>query len=88
MEVLAVFRTGRWIPFTPRKILTNDPRITQPLFQKAASAYVTALQKGYSEERAHILAETIVYKEIYQELDVDKVLQKEVEMLMDHGEKA
>lgn len=88
MEALAVFRSGKWIQYVPRIGMTADPRITETLRQKAAAAYGTALQKGFQEERAHILAETIVFKNLYEELILDKRLEADLRKIMDHGEKA
>lgn len=72
MEVLAVFRGGRWIHYSPRATLLADPRITYPLKQRAAAAYVTALQKGFQEERAHVLAEATVFKDLYEDLEIGR----------------
>lgn len=88
MEVLAVFRNGRWIQYVPRITLLSDPRITGCLQQKATSVYVTALQKGFQEERAHTLAEAVVFKDIYSELEFEKDLESDIRRLMDRGEKA
>jgi rRNA processing protein Krr1/Pno1 len=82
MEVLAVFRGGRWIQYVPRISIMVDPRITAPLKQKAAAAYVTALQKGFQEERAHTLAEAMVFKTIYEELQYEKDLETDLQKLM------
>jgi hypothetical protein len=88
MEVLAVFRGGRWIRYMPRVNVTADPRITAPLRQKAASAYVTALQKGFQEERAHVLAEAVILRDIYEELTYEPTIEKDLQALMDRGGKA
>ena len=88
MEVLTVFRGGKWIRYVPRVTITTDPRITGPLKQKAAAAYVSALQKGFHEEQAHVLAEAIVFKTIYEELMYDKSLESDLQKLMGHEGKA
>lgn len=88
MEALVVFRNGKWIRYMPRVTLTADPRITGPLRQKAAAAYVSALQKGFQEEQAHTLAEAIVFKTIYEELTYDKKLESDIKKLTGHVEKA
>ncbi len=88
MEALAVFRSGKWIQYMPRTVLTVDPRVTTSLRQKAASAYVTALQKGFQEERAHILAEATVFKDLYRELKYDTSLESDIQKLMGRGGKA
>jgi hypothetical protein len=88
MEVLAVFRSGKWIQYMPRAAMTCDPRITVPLRQKAASAYVTALQKGFSEERSHVLAEAIVFKNLHEELEYPRSLEQEIQSIMGREGKA
>lgn len=88
MEVLAVFRGGRWIRYMPRVTITADPRITGSLKQKAAAAYVSALQKGFQEEQAHILAEATVFKAIYEDLVYEKGIESDLKKLMGHEEKA
>lgn len=88
MEVLAVFRGGRWMEYKPRITLMADPRITGPLRQKAAAVYVTALQKGFQEERAHTLAEALVFRDLYEELVFDEALEKDCWAIMDRGGKA
>ena len=88
MEVLAVFRGGRWIQYTPRIAMTADPRITGILRQKAAAVYGTALQKGFQEERAHTLAEAAVFKQMYEEISYDKSLEMDLKKLTGRGGKA
>lgn len=85
MEVFAVFRGGKWIEYSPRAILQADPRITNGLKQKAASAYVTASQKGFLDERAHMLAETIVFKDLYKEIEYEKSIEADLKVLKDRG---
>jgi hypothetical protein len=62
--------------------------MTNGLRQKAASAYATALQKGFQEERAHILAEATVFKDLYRELKYDTSLESDIQKLMGRGGKA
>ena len=88
MEVLAIFSGGNWVHYTPRPMMTVDPRVTYPLRQRAAAAYVGALQKGFQEERAHILAEACVFKDIYDELMFDKSIERDLKVLMGRGGKA
>lgn len=86
--MLAVFRKGKWIEYSPRCVVTADPRISESLQQLAASAYVTALQKGFQEEKAHVLAEATVFKSLYSELMYDHALESELKKLTDRGGKA
>lgn len=88
MEALVVFRNGKWIRYVPRVTMTVDPRITGSLKQKAAAAYVSALQKGFQEEQAHMLAEASVFKMIYEDLTYEKNLESDLKKIMGHGGKA
>lgn len=88
MEVLAVFRCGKWMEYIPRITLNTDPRITSHLRQKAASVYTSALQKGFQEERAHTLAEAVVFKEIYEDLLFEPGLESDIQKIMYHEGKA
>jgi hypothetical protein len=88
MKVLAVFRQGKWIQYSPRCVITADPRISDTLQQLAASVYVTALQKGFQEEKAHVLAEATVFKSLYSDLMYDHALESDLKKLMDRGGKA
>ena len=87
MRILAVFRQGKWIEYSPRCIITKDPRITEPLHHLAASAYVTALQKGFQEEWAHVLAEAVAFRKVYPELVYNDRVEKDLKSLWVAGEK-
>jgi len=88
MEVHAVFRGGKWIEYTPRTTMTSDPRITNILRQKAASVYVTALQKGIQEERAHTLAEAMIFKDLYEKIQFEKSIENDLQKLKGRAGKA
>ncbi len=87
MRMLAVFRQGKWIEYSPRCTMLKDPRITEPLQQLAASAYGTALQKGFQEEWAHVLAEAVAFRKLYPELTYNDRLEKDLKSLWVAGEK-
>lgn len=70
-----VFRAGRWISYTPRQVISTDPRITNGLRSLGTSAYATAIQKGRSEEEAHTIAEAIIFKRMYKDLEYDVALE-------------
>jgi len=67
--------------------MTADPRITDPLQQLAASAYGTALQKGFQAEWAHVLAEAVAFRKVYPELVYNDRLEKDLKSLWVAGEK-
>lgn len=65
-----------------------DPRISESLQQLAASVYVTALEKGFQKDWAHVLAEASVFKNLYPELAYDDSLESDLKKLTDRGGKA
>ena len=87
MKLLAAFRQGQWVEYSPRCTMLADPRITEPLQQLAASAYVTALQKGFQEEWAHVLAEAVTFKKVYPELTYNDRVEADLKRLWVAGEK-
>lgn len=82
MKQIPVFRQGKLILYTAPQEASHQWSRDQ-LFH-AASAYATALTKGYSEELAHSLAEIWVNKEIYPEIQYNESLEKKLKTLMDH----
>lgn len=72
MEGCHVYRNGKWLTYEPRRTILADPRAnTTPLRFIAASAWAAAIEKGFKEEEAHNLAEAIVFKRIYNDLEYD-----------------
>jgi hypothetical protein len=71
----AVFRAGKWISYTPRAVIDTDPRITNGLRSLGAGAYATAIQKGLDGDVAHTIAEAIIFKRIYKDLEYDAALE-------------
>ena len=72
----AAFRAGKWISYVPRQVIASDPRITTGLRNIGAAAYATAVQKGMDGELAHTIAEAIIFKRIYKDLEYDANLEK------------
>lgn len=71
MKVLASLRAGKWIEYKPRERVLADPRINERLQQIGAAAYATALSKGMSGDVSHMIAEAIMFKKIYKDLEYD-----------------
>lgn len=81
MEIYSVFVKNEWQLYTPSQRLRADPRITRHYLHIAAAAYVSAKNKGYSEEKANSLAEAIVFKHLYNELQYTKDFEAEIQSL-------
>lgn len=81
MEVYSVYRNKKWIEYKPSITLRTDPRVTKPYMQIAASAYGSAIQKGYSEVKANILAEAVVFKHLYTDLQYSNDFEEEIQSL-------
>lgn len=82
MEVYGVFQSGKWISYEPSITLKTDPRITDSHIRLAAAAYMSARKKGTSEERATSLAEAIVFKQLYPELQYTNEFEEELASLL------
>lgn len=82
MKTIPVFREGKWIHFTVPLSCTWS---REQMF-RAASAYVSALQKGFSEQESLNLSEIIINKELYPGIQYSENLEKKYKSLMDHGE--
>lgn len=78
MEVYGVFQGGKWLTYEPSVALRTDPRITSYQLRLAASAFISARQKGYSEEKAYSLSDAIVFKHLYNELQYTKDFEEEI----------
>ena len=81
MEIYSVFVKNEWRDYIPSIRLKADPRMTRYYYQIAATAYVSAKNKGYSEEKANSLAEAIVFKHLYNELQYTKEFEAEIQSL-------
>ncbi len=82
MNSIPVFRNGKWIIYT---VPLSCNWTTGQKF-RAASAYATALQKGYSEQESQNLAEIHILQEVFPDIHYSECLEKKVQKLMDHGE--
>lgn len=60
---IPVFRAGKWIFFN---LENTDPLWTYASQLRAASAYATAVSKGYQHQEAMNLAEAFINKEVYR----------------------
>jgi hypothetical protein len=74
--MFAAFRAGKWIQYVPRPSISADPRITDSLRYVGAAAYATAIQKGMDGDLAHTIAEAIIFKRLYKDLEYDMNLEK------------
>ncbi len=79
MKRIPVFRQGKWIHYTVPLSCTWS---REQMF-RAASAYATALQKGYSEQESLNLAEMLIHKEVYPGIQYSETLEKKCRTLMD-----
>lgn len=59
-----VFSNGRWISYE----VPSDVRWSSNWNLQAASVYAAALQKGFSEKEANLLAEAYINKQLYKGL--------------------
>ena len=77
-----VFQKGSWIqyPLPPQL----DPLWSQSNIFKAASFYRTALSKGFSSEESKVLAECVVHKEVYPDLQYSPHIERKLLRLKDH----
>ena len=83
---IPVFRKGSWIQYPlPTAI---DPLWSKKHLFRAASFYATALSQGYSPSESAVLAESFVHKEAYPGLQFSKQLERKLQQVMDHVEKA
>lgn len=82
MEGLYYFRGGTWIEYKPRQVVQDDPRWTQSLQKKAGALYATAFRKGYSDEKAHTLAEAYIFQQMYEGLRYSNELEDQLKELM------
>ena len=74
--MFAAFRAGKWIQYVPRPAIASDPRITDGLRYVGAAAYASAIERGMSGDLAHTIAETIIFKRVYKDLEYDVNLEK------------
>ena len=81
MEVYSVYKNKKWMEYKPSVTLCTDPRVTTYHIRIAASAYIAAIQKGFSEVRANILAEAVVFKHLYTDLQYSNDLEDEIKVL-------
>ncbi len=65
-EAYIVFRNGKWIEYDSK--MEHSSELTQEMKWEAATAYGTAIAKGYSAEKANILAEMYVFKKKFVDL--------------------
>lgn len=82
MEVYGVFLSGKWITYEPSVTLKTDPRITKQCIRLAAAAYGSAIQKGMTEHKANTLAEAVVFKQLYPELQYTNEFEGELASLV------
>jgi hypothetical protein len=78
MEIYGVFQGGKWHHYEPSVSLRTDPRITPVQLRLAASAFVSARQKGYSEAKAYALSDAIVFKHVYTDLQYTKDFEEDI----------
>lgn len=76
---ISVFRQGAWIQYDVPETGTSIWTTTQTL--RAASAYATALQKGFSKERSLILSECYINKQLYG-VTYAKQIEEELQSLL------
>lgn len=77
-EVFGVFQGGKWHEYEPSVSLRTDPRITNYQLRLAAAAFVAAKQKGYTDAKAYVLSDAIVFKHLYNELHYPKDFEEEI----------
>ncbi len=65
-EAYIVYRNGKWIEYESK--LEVSAELTSQMKWEAAAAYGTAKAKGFSEEKANILAEMYVFKKKFVDL--------------------
>ena len=78
-ESFLVFRKGKWIQYKPRIEFTNE--ITNEMKWMLASAYGTAICKGFSEDKAHRFAEIHLFKNQFPDLFYSAELEAEYKKL-------
>lgn len=74
MKVIPVFRGGKFIQYSlpePCDALWSKEHKLQ-----AASIYASALQKGYKEEMSRNIAEMMVNKQVYPNIQYDETWEK------------
>ena len=77
MDTLYVFRNNSWFEWKP-VIANYDPRWTTAQKNIAATAYLAALEKGHTKERATQLSEAVVFKSIYHGLTYEKHMENQL----------
>lgn len=75
-ETYMVFRNGKWTTCE-----SNLSDLTRPQKWEYTSAYGTAKAKGYSEEKANVLAEMYVFKQKFSDLVYSSELEAEYRKL-------
>lgn len=82
MKHIPVFRKGQWIQYT----VPLSCNWSREQMLRAASAYATALEKGYSEQESQNLSEILINKELYPGIQYSEFIEKKCKALMDHEE--
>ena len=78
-EAYIVFRNGKWIQL--ESAIEDNLEVTEKMKWEYANAYGTAKAKGFSEEKAKILAEMYVFKKKFSDLEYSSELESEYKKL-------
>lgn len=78
-EAYIVFRNGKWIQL--ESAIEENVEVTEKMKWEFVSAYGTAKAKGFSEEKARILAEMYVFKKKFSDLEYSSELEAEYRKL-------
>lgn len=78
MEPVLMFRSGRWISYQPNE----NVRISNEMHLRAAAVYATAVSQGETENDALIIAETLIFKELYEGIKFIPALENKLKNLV------